>query len=176
MCPRLTMLTRRQSLCLTVALERVRVQTAAGPSGAMLWYSVESRCWPRDGALNRDYIPAVRWPSPFVPLLLPGRNSAVVRFRTSCDDRGSAAPPRLDSRPSSACRGGNPPHQPCFLASGEGGVGGDQQGLAAGRSGWVRHRPLVPAPICAESGERTTPPAGRPVWQWVGRLAQEAEL
>lgn len=90
--------------------------------------------------------------------------------------RGSAAPPRLDSRPSSACRGGNPPHQPCFLASGEGGVGGDQQGLAAGRPGWVRHRPLVPAPICAESGERTTPPAGRPIWQWVGRLAQEAEL
>lgn len=80
------MLTRRQSSCLTVALELVRVQTAAGPSGAMLWYSVESRCWPRDGALNRDYIPAVRWPSPFVPLLLPGRNSAVVRFRTSCDD------------------------------------------------------------------------------------------
>lgn len=80
------MLTRRQSSCLTVALELVRVQTAAGPSGAMLWYSVESRCWPRDGALNRDYIPAVRWPSPFVPLLLPGRNSAVVRFRTSCDE------------------------------------------------------------------------------------------
>lgn len=98
------MLTRRQSSCLTVALELVRVQTAAGPSGAMLWYSVESRCWPRDGALNRDYIPAVRWPSPFVPLLLPGRNSAVVRFRTSCDDL--AARPRQGGDGHAAARTG----------------------------------------------------------------------
>lgn len=87
--------------------------------------------------------------------------------------RGSAAAPRLDSRPSSACRGASPPDCLCCLASGEEGVGDGQQGLAAGRPGRVRHRP---PPFRAESGERTAPPAGRQVWQPVGQLAQEGEL
>lgn len=116
------MLTRRQASCLTVALELVRVQTAAGPSGAMLWYSVESRCWPRDGALNRDYIPAVRWPSPFVPLLLPGRNSAVVRFRTSCDDGPPPSAGRASRRGAGSERAVADGHRPrCSPLTGAGG-------------------------------------------------------